>query len=195
MEIKEAGRDVEAKKAYQDKVEAELRSVSAMFDLLQAQAEKAKAKAELEEIFGLRAKEEAAYQKLQELKQAGVDTWERVKAGVDTAAADLKQSLERFSTKLDALSKSCSTMREAEFTEIQARIEQWSARADLAKADVKLAYQEEIEAVRAKEAAVQRKLEELKRAGEGAKEDIKAGFETAWQNLRTAFDAAAKRFK
>jgi hypothetical protein len=193
MEIKEAGRDVEAKKAYQDKVEAELRSVSAMFDLLQAQAEKAKAKAELEEIFGLRAKKEAAYQKLQELKQAGVDTWERVKAGVDTAAADLKQSLERFSTKLDALSKSCSTMREAEFTEIQARIKQWSARADLAKADVKLAYQEEIEAVRAKEAAVQ-KLEELKRAGEGA-EDIKAGFETAWQNLRTAFDAAAKRFK
>jgi len=60
----------------------------AEIDKLKAKADKADADAQLEyykQIEGMRAKQEAASEKLTELKEAGEDAWEDLKVGAESA--------------------------------------------------------------------------------------------------------------
>jgi multidrug resistance efflux pump len=93
---------MESKKAYQEKMEAQLREWSAKIDLLKAKADKAKAEVKIkyyEKIEELRADQETARQKLQELKGSGEEAWGELKGGVDKAIGDLKEGLNRALAK------------------------------------------------------------------------------------------------
>ena len=85
---------------------------------------------------------------------------------------------------------------------MQAKLEEWnteidtlSARADEVTADVRKEYSEQIEALKAKQAAARQKIEELQHAGESALGDMKSGIELAWTALGEAIDSARSRFK
>ncbi len=85
------------KEAYQEKLEAQLKGWSAKIMELQAKAEMAKADAKIElhkHLQTLRAKEEAAQQKLKELKDAGAEAWERAKPDLVKAIDNLKNAWE-----------------------------------------------------------------------------------------------------
>jgi hypothetical protein len=85
------------KEAYQEKLEAQLKEWSAKFNELRAKAEMAKADAKIEiqkHLQTLQAKQEAAHQKLEELKKAGADTWEKAKPGLEQAMDGLKRAWE-----------------------------------------------------------------------------------------------------
>lgn len=93
-------------------------------------------------------------------------------------------------------------MREAYQEKMEAQLKEWgaeleklTARADKAKAEAKIEYYKQIEALRTKQETVRAKLEELKRAGDKAWEDIKAGVENAWDELKNALDSAFSKFK
>ncbi len=84
------------KDAYQKKLQAKLEEWNADIEKLQAKADAAEADAQLDyykEIEDLRAKQEAAGKKLDELKSAGDDTWEDVKAGIDNAWESLSSAI------------------------------------------------------------------------------------------------------
>jgi len=83
----------------------------------------------------------------------------------------------------------------ARLREWQAKIDALKARADQAEAEQKINYYEEIETLRTKQQKVQQKLEELRSAGEGAWEEVKAGVEVAWTDLEDAVQRAADKFK
>ena len=83
----------------------------------------------------------------------------------------------------------------ARLREWQAKIDALKARADQAEAEQKIKYNEEIETLRTKQQKVQQKLEELRSAGEGAWEEVKAGVEVAWTDLEDAVQRAADKFK
>jgi chromosome segregation ATPase len=90
------------RKAYAEKVEAQLKEWGTNIDILKAKAEKAKAEAKIkyyERIQDLRAKQESLDQKLQELKESGEEAWEEVKTGVDQAIKDLKEAFKRAKSK------------------------------------------------------------------------------------------------
>jgi hypothetical protein len=81
------------RKAYEEKIDAQLKEWSAQIALLKAKADNAKADAKIEyhkTIDALQRKQHKAKTKLQELKTAGDEAWEDVKAGAEKAWAEVK---------------------------------------------------------------------------------------------------------
>lgn len=88
---------MEEKKAYREKLEAQMREWSAKIDVLKAKADQAEAEAKIEyrnRIEDLRQKKEALRVKLGELQNASDAAWKDIKAGTEKAAADLKDALQ-----------------------------------------------------------------------------------------------------
>ncbi len=69
------------------------------------------------------------------------------------------------------------------------------AKADTARADARAGYHKQIEALRSRRDKARSKLKELEAAGEGAREDIKAGVELARNAVSEAVHSTAARFK
>lgn len=93
---------LEKKKAYQEKIDAQLKEWTAKIDALKAKADKTKSYAQLkykEQIENLRMKQEAARGKFQELKDSGGEAWEEIKVGLDNALEDLKGAFNRAKSK------------------------------------------------------------------------------------------------
>ena len=90
------------KNAYQDKMDARLREWQANIDALKARADQAGAEQRIkyhEEIDSLRTKQQRVQEKLEELRTAGTDAWEDVKAGVEVAWTDLQDAVQRARDK------------------------------------------------------------------------------------------------
>ena len=83
---------------------------------------------------------------------------------------------------------------EARLDRIAAEIAGLKARADEAKADVRLRLYEEIEALRVRQDGLRQQFDALRTAGDGAWEDVRTGAERAWAELNEALQKAAKRF-
>ena len=93
-------------------------------------------------------------------------------------------------------------MKEAYQQKMEAQLKEWAAKigelmakAEKAKAEATIEYQRRIKELQVKQAVAQEKLEELRKAGEGAWADLRAGLETAWDDLKSAFNNAVARFK
>jgi uncharacterized protein YhaN len=84
---------------------------------------------------------------------------------------------------------------ETQLSEWGAEIDKLKARADKAAADTRQGYYDEIEALRAKQASMQAKLQELKTSGDGAWGDLKEGLDLSWNQVKDSFNKAAARFK
>jgi predicted ATP-binding protein involved in virulence len=81
------------RKAYEEKIDAQLKEWNAQIDLLKAKADKAKTEAKIDyykTIEALQHKQEEARIKLKELKAAGDEAWEDVKKGAEKAWAEIK---------------------------------------------------------------------------------------------------------
>jgi hypothetical protein len=92
--------------------------------------------------------------------------------------------------------------RKAYEEKLDAQLQEWSAqisllkaKADNAKADVKIEYYKIIEAFQRKQNEAKTKLGELKKAGDEAWEDVRTGAEKAWAEVKTAYHDASSRFK
>lgn len=91
------------KEAYEKKLQAQLDEWSAKIDLLKAKADSAEADTQLayyKEIEELSSMQQTAKSKLKQLKESGGDTWEDLKAGMDSAWSSLssavKSAVSRF---------------------------------------------------------------------------------------------------
>ena len=83
---------------------------------------------------------------------------------------------------------------EAQLKEWQAKIDVLKAKVDKAQADKRAKYYEKIDTLNSKQKAAASKLKELRQAGEGAWDDVKAGMEKAWKDLKTSVEDASKKF-
>lgn len=84
------------KEAYQKKLQAQLDEWSAQIDQLKAKAGQTGADAQIayeKQIKELRSMQEAARDKLTELKKTGDDAWEDLKAGMDSAWNSLENAV------------------------------------------------------------------------------------------------------
>jgi hypothetical protein len=81
------------RKAYEEKLDAQLEEWKAQFALLKARGDKAKAGAKLEyykTIEALQHKQDEAATKLHELKTAGDEAWKDLKTGAEKAWSEIK---------------------------------------------------------------------------------------------------------
>jgi hypothetical protein len=92
--------------------------------------------------------------------------------------------------------------RKAYEEKFDAQLKGWSAeiallnaKADKAKAEVKIEYYKIIETLHGKQDTAKMKLQELRTAGDDAWENLKTGAENVWTEVNSAFQSAATRFK
>ena len=85
---------------------------------------------------------------------------------------------------------------------MQVKLEEWNtdldelmAKANEVSADVRSEYNEQIAALKTKQAAARQKIEEVQKSGENAWEDLKSGIELAWTAIGEAVDSAKSRFR
>jgi chromosome segregation ATPase len=74
-------------------------------------------------------------------------------------------------------------------------LEKFKTKAGKAKTNAKVRLDNEIAALRTKMDEAQKKLEDLKKAGDAASGELKKGVESAWNELKKAFDSATAKFK
>lgn len=77
----------------------------------------------------------------------------------------------------------------------KAKLDQLKAKVDQTEAEVKTKYHEQIEILHGKREEVEKKLDELKVAGEGAWENVKSGVEFAWNELRRTAKNTVSKFR
>jgi uncharacterized coiled-coil DUF342 family protein len=93
---------MESKEAYKSKMDAQLKEWSIKIAQLKSKAEVAETtiKAEcLRQVDTLRVKSEEAHAKLEELKKAGDEAWDTLKAGLEKAASELKDAINNVVSK------------------------------------------------------------------------------------------------
>ena len=83
----------------------------------------------------------------------------------------------------------------AEMEGIAARIEQIKAKALKADADARIRAEEQIEKWKQQKKEIQAKLDELKKTGGGALEQLKSGTQQAIADLKQAVERAASQFR
>ena len=93
------------------------------------------------------------------------------------------------------------TARTAYVREMEAQLEAWEAdiselraRAEQASAELRVTYNEQLEALQKNQRAAREKLDELEQASDEAWEDLRSGAETTWEDLKTAVERAVSRF-
>lgn len=79
---------------------------------------------------------------------------------------------------------------EAQMQKLGAQIDELQVKADLAKADAKVKYQEQIDALKVKQSEAKVKYEALKSSAGDAWEEMKSGVDSAWKELQVAFNKA-----
>ena len=92
----------EKRKAYEEKLDAQLEEWNAQIALFKARADKAKAEAKIEyykTIEVLQHRQDEARAKLSELKTAGDDAWEDLKTGAEKAWAEVKAAFHSAASK------------------------------------------------------------------------------------------------
>ena len=90
------------RRAFEEKLEAQMKEWNAQIALLKAKADTAKAEAKVEyyaRIEALQQKRDTAGAKLQELKAAGDEAWEDLKAGAEKAWAEVKSAFHDAASK------------------------------------------------------------------------------------------------
>ena len=83
----------------------------------------------------------------------------------------------------------------AKLDEWSAEIDKLKAKADKAEAESRIEYQNQIKNLQQRRREADKKLDELRSAGEGAWEDLKAGAELAWGAMEEAVKSARSKFK
>jgi nucleotide-binding universal stress UspA family protein len=199
----------EKKKAYQEKIEAQLKEWAAKIDELKVKAEKSKAELRIKyekQIEDLRTKQDVVQQRLRELRESGEETWQGLKAGTEKSLEELKGSLDRafsaFKEKREEVAEKVSKKKVVYERKIEAQLKEWGAQIDVlkakaekSKAEAKVAYLKQIEELRNKQESVKEKVHDLRASGDEAWEDVKKGVDNALTDLKKALKRAASRFK
>ncbi len=88
-----------AKQAVHDKLEAQIKLAEAKLHTLKAQAENAKANAEIKAIAGLAPKKQAIQRKLQELKKSSGEAWNQAETDLEAHIAEFEKLLKGIESK------------------------------------------------------------------------------------------------
>jgi len=92
--------------------------------------------------------------------------------------------------------------KDAYIQKLHARLDEWNAeidklkaKADKAEAESRIEFQKQIENLRQRRQEAEKKVDEVRAAGEGAWEDLKSGVQLAWDAMEQAIKSARTRFK
>ena len=123
------------------------------------------------------------------------DSLNSVEAGIDKRLHDGRQHISIAEVLMKDKRKAYEEKLDAQLKEWNAKIALLKAKAENARAGVKIDYYKTIEELEHKRNKVKTKLQELKTAGDEAWEAVKTGAEKAWNEVKTALHDAVEKFK
>lgn len=181
------------REVYMQRMEQQIREVNRDLNILQARAEKDRVKAELDDIFSLRAMKDVIQRSLAELEKVDEEFWELYKTDLEEDWFDLKISIEKLKEDFEALSFHYSEKREEQLEEFAILLEMLMDKAyqnyTLCKANI----YEDVLILCLKYDTAKDRLSTLKKAqGEYIKNN-RERFESSWYELRTTFKSVAKQ--
>jgi hypothetical protein len=88
-----------AKQVVHDKLESQIKLAEAKLHTLKAQAENAKANAEIKAIADLAPKKQSIQRKLQELKKSSGEAWNQTKTDLEAHIAEFEKLLKGIESK------------------------------------------------------------------------------------------------
>jgi hypothetical protein len=91
-----------AKQAVHDKLQAQIKLAEAKLHALKAQAENARANAEIKAIADLAQKKKPIERKLQELKKSSGEAWNQAKSDLEAHIAEFEKLLKGIESKAKA---------------------------------------------------------------------------------------------
>ncbi|MBS3917888.1 MAG: universal stress protein [Deltaproteobacteria bacterium] len=208
-EVKLPEAQLEKKKAYQEKIEGQLKEWGARIDELMAKAETSRAELKVKyekQIEDLRAQQEALKKNLQEFKESGEEAWEHLKTGIEKNFDELKDSADRtislFKEKGEDVAETVSKKKKAYVEKVEDQLKEWGnqidilkAKAEKSKAEIKIKYLEQVEELRKKQETVKKTLHQFRESGDEAWEDLKDGMDRALDDLKKSLKRAVSRFK
>lgn len=92
------------RKAYEQKIEAQIDELGARMELLRAKANQATADAKIkitERLGELRTQQAETERKLQNVREAGEDAWKELRSGMDDALKSLQNGVEQAISKFE----------------------------------------------------------------------------------------------
>jgi nucleotide-binding universal stress UspA family protein len=199
----------EKRKAYQEKIEAQLKEWGTKIDELRAKAGKSKTELKIKyerQIEELRTQQGVVQQKLRELRDSGEEAWEGLEIGMEKSLEELKGSLDRtlltFKEKGEKVAETVLRKKMAYVEKVETQLKEWGlqtdilkAKADKSKAEVKIKYLEQIQELKNKQEAAKQRLHELRGSGDEAWADFKEGVDNALDDLKKSLKKAISRFK
>ncbi|MGB2925779.1 MAG: hypothetical protein WBB82_10805 [Limnothrix sp.] len=90
--------------------------------------------------------------------------------------------------------KACKDKIKAQIDLVDARMDEFRAKANQAEAKGRIQYNEVLEDLSSKRETAQQKLDELQDSSEAAWDNISEGFENAWRELEHSFKKASSHF-
>jgi hypothetical protein len=88
-----------ARQAVHDKLESQIKLAEAKLHTLKAQAENAKANAEIKAIVDLAPKKQSIQRKLQELKKSSGEAWNQAKTDLEVHIAEFEKLIKGIESK------------------------------------------------------------------------------------------------
>ena len=111
------------------------------------------------------------------------------------------ESVQRTAPASQRRGTGAMTAKTAYLRKMEAQLEAWEAdiselraRAEQASAELRVEYNEQLEALQQNQRAAREKLDEVEQASDEAWEDLRTGAEATWEDLKTAVERAVSRF-
>jgi hypothetical protein len=175
---------MDTQQAYVARLNAQVLAVNARLDQMDAQARARNAKADMDEISGLRARRDKIQQQVTSLKSRAQDDWDAFRRRIDESWSDLRRDVTERHSRLVAWDDARERRFVAHLDEAEARLRESAATDDKVAADLRieigesqrelrdkaLAARESYDAWRAKKKAesLQRKLDDAEFELDGA---------------------------
>jgi len=117
--------------------------------------------------------------------------WLAAEAEIDRLLASRSRASETTAKARQKFQRQLS----AQLKDWDAKLDDWMAKTAKAKAKTRTELQKQVDAFASQRAAAEEKLAELRAQSGDAWEDMKEGAEKTWQEMRTAVERIAARFK
>ena len=191
---------MDTEKAYADRLQAQMRTADARLDEMEAAARARNAKAEMDEISGLRAQRDRVSKHVADTKKKMRDDWEAVRREVDAEWTGFRRSVNDAHTKYTAWDSAREQRFNAHLDEADAALRRSAAEDAEVAADARVQLAEAGDELKSKTASARRdyKAWRERRADEklvGQLSDSELELDEAYARYAVALENVQKRGK
>jgi hypothetical protein len=182
-------RQLLSRDAYLLKMQAQINEAGHRLDLLQGRAEAGRIKAELNDIFNLRAVKDLHQRRLCELGIIDDDTFYQLSFELERQGDLLMISIEKLKIDFDALAANYQQQRAAQLEALATQLTRVIAKVQQFDTPRKLDFYDDIQILCLKHTTAIERLQALKANKTAIGQKEKASFESAWYELLTALNS------